>query len=298
MIMQEMPLVSIIIPTYNDGLVVCQAIDCSLNQTYKNREVIVVDDGSTDATEQLLKERYQDKIVYVRQENRGPGAARNRGVRNASGKYVQFLDADDLIDRDKIRMQIDLLKGVPGRALSYCDYVYCDMDDITVIHKDRYLSPVLQKEKPYYDIMMKWETELSIPMHCFLFDVALFKENGIAFDERLPSNEDWDCWMDIFALQPHVVYIDKVLAYYRIRRGSRCSNRLKMRKGYLWAIDKQIRKNREQRDLVGKLSIRRKQIKYRYRDVSPLMRLLGLFPPIVKQLYLEKVRWGIQRLFD
>ncbi|HTG01791.1 MAG TPA: glycosyltransferase, partial [Nitrospirota bacterium] len=68
MIMQEMPLVSIIIPTYNDGLVVCQAIDCSLNQTYKNREVIVVDDGSTDATEQLLKERYQDKIVYVRQE--------------------------------------------------------------------------------------------------------------------------------------------------------------------------------------------------------------------------------------
>jgi len=294
--MQESPLVSIIIPTYNDGPVVCQAIDCSLNQTYENREVIVVDDGSTDDTADMLKRVYHDRITYVRQENKGAGGARNAGIRKASGKFVQFLDADDLLDLDKIRIQVEQLQVLPDKALSYCDYVRCDVEDITVTYKRT--SPVLQKENPHEDIMMKWESELSIPMHCFLFNAALFKEYGMAFDESLPSNEDWDCWMDIFALSPRVVYADRVLAYYRLRKGSRCSNRLKMRKGYLTAIDKQIQKNRSRGDIVEKLKVRRNQIKFLYRDVSPLMRAMAIFPPVVKKAYLENVRWGIQRLFD
>lgn len=293
--MQDSPLVSIIIPTYNDGPVVCQAIDCSLNQTYENREIIVVDDGSTDDTEQMLKRKYKGRITYLRQENKGPGSARNTGISNASGKYLQFLDADDLLASDKISIQVRQLQDIPYKALSYCDYVVCDLDDITVTYER--ISPILQNEKPFDDIILKWEMELSIPIHCFIFDAALFKECGIAFDESLSANEDWECWMNVFALDPKVVFIDMVLAYYRARRDSRGRNKINMRQSYLTAINKQIQKNRLNKEVVRKLNIRKKQIKHRYWDVSPLIRIMERCHPAVKKLYTEIVPWRIQRIF-
>lgn len=296
--MDVSPLVSIVIPTFNDGPVLSQAIDCSLNQTYKNIEIIIVDDGSSDNTEQILREKYSGRVIYVRQENKGPGSARNTGVRYSSGKYVQFLDADDLLDPDKIRIQVELLRDIPETALSYSDYVYCDMNDSTVTYGHRYICPRLQEENPFDDILMKWETGLSIPMHSFLFDTAIFKDHAISFDEKLLTNEDWDCWMDVFALKPEVVYVDKVLAFYRIRSGSRCSNRLKMRKGYLKAIHKQIVKNRLNDSVVEKLTIRKKQIKHLYRDVSLLARVMNKCPRIIRKLYREFVPWRLQKLLD
>lgn len=264
---QNSPLVSIIIPTYNNSSMVCQAIDCALNQTYENREIIVIDDGSTDHTGEMLEEYYKGRIIYIRQDNKGPGSARNKGISYASGKYLQFLDADDLLDPDKIRIQVSSLQGIRDKALSYCDYARCDVDDMTVTYKRT--SPVLQNENPFDDILTKWETEISIPSHCFIFDRAFFKECGIAFDETLRANEDWECWMNVFALNPRVVYIDKVLAYYRVRKNSRCSNRLDMRKSYLMAIDKQIQKHHLDKEIVRKLTLRRKQVQKSFRDVAP-----------------------------
>lgn len=265
---QNFPLVSIIIPTYNNSSVVCQAIECALNQTYENREIIVIDDGSTDHTGEMLEEHYKGRIIYIRQDNKGTGSARNKGISYASGKYLQFLDADDLLDPDKIRIQVSSLKGIRDKALSYCDYARCDVDDITVTY--RRTSPVLQNENPFDDILTKWETEISIPSHCFIFDAAFFKECGIAFDETLRANEDWECWMNVFAFNPRVVYIDKVLAYYRVRKNSRCSNRLDMRKSYLMAIDKQIQKHHLNKEIVRKLALRRKQVQKSFRDVAPV----------------------------
>jgi glycosyltransferase involved in cell wall biosynthesis len=293
--MIEIPLVSVIIPTYNNVSVVCQAIDCALQQSYQNLEVIVVDDGSTDFTEQLLKEKYENSIVYVHQENKGTGGARNTGVRYASGKFIQFLDADDLLDLDKINIQIRRLQNVTGKSLSYCDYVCCDIDDMTVMYEG--LSPVLQSEKPFEDIMLKWETELSIPVHCFIFDAALFKEYGLIFNESLPSNEDWDCWMDIFALDPTVIFIDKVLAYYRVRSDSRCRDRVKMREGYISAINNQIKKNRSNKEVFEKLKTRKRQIKLRYRDVGLSMRIMERYHTFIKKVYSQYVPSRIQHLF-
>lgn len=291
--MQESPLVSIIIPTYNNAPVVCQAIDCSLNQTYRNLEIIVVDDGSTDGTEQLLKSKYKDKITYVRQVNKGTGGARNTGITIASGKYLQFLDADDLLDLDKISIQISQLQNISGKALSYCDYVCRDMEDETVIYD--HISPVLQDKKPFDDIMLKWETDLCIPVHCFIFDSGLFKEHGITFNESLSANEDWDCWMNVFALEPKVLFVDRVLAIYRVRRDSRCRDRTKMRKSYLTAIKKQIKKNSSNKEVVEKLNIRKKQIEYVYRDVSPLTNAIERCPTVIKKGYREIVPWRIRQ---
>ncbi len=294
--MQTAPLVSIIIPTYNNSPVVCQAIDCALSQTYENKEIIVIDDGSTDDTAQLLKTKYGNRIIYRQQENRGTGGARNTGIGQASGKYLQFLDADDLLAVDKISIQMAQLQNCAERSLSYCQYVYRDMDNRPVAFKA--VSPLLSDQNPFDDIMMKWETELCIPIHCFLFDAALFKVSGILFDESLTANEDWECWMDLFALKPKVFYVDSVLAYYRVRSGSRCSDRVKMRNSYLEAIEKQINKNRSEKEIIQKLEKRKKQIKCHYRDVSRIVRALDTVHPAVKNFYVETMPWRLQRLFD
>lgn len=294
--MDQAPLVSIIIPTYNNKDVVCDAVDCSLKQTYERLEVIVVDDGSADGTGTLLKEKYGRSINYIRQENRGLSAARNTGIRNASGKYYQFLDADDLIDQTKISVQVELLQGIPGLAVAYCDYVRSAIDDEKVTFRRK--TPLLDRQKPFDDLIMKWETEVSIPPHCFLFDAAFFNKHGISFDESLPTHEDWDCWMSVFACKPHVVFIDRPLADYRVRSDSMCSNREKMRKGYLMAIDRQINKNRADGGAVARLKIRRKEIRHLYQDVSPVMRIMDRCHPFIKNIYMETIPWRIRLLLD
>ena len=294
--MKKQPLVSIIIPTYNDGNCVGDAIDCSLSQTYENIEVIVVDDGSTDGTERLLHDRYENRIKYIRQENKGLSSARNTGIKSANGDYFQFLDADDVIDDSKISEQMDKLTMTSGLALAYCDYIRSDMNDRLIEYKR--MNPVLQNDKPIEDLAMKWETEVSIPPHCFLFRSTIFTEGGIRFDEKLPTHEDWDCWMNVFAMNPEVVYVDKALANYRVRSNSMCSNNLKMRNGYLQAIDKQIRKHEANSELVSMLKKRRKQIKYLYREAGLLMRLFNKCHPVLKNCYIKIVPWRIQRIFD
>jgi len=296
--MKSEAMVSIIIPTYNNWPVVCQAVDCALGQTWPAVEVIVVDDGSVDGSSEQLAAAYGDRIILVRQENRGAGGARNTGIRHASGEYLQFLDADDLISADKIALQMRQLHQVARPAVSYCDYVCCDMENRPLATGRKRKRLVLDERSPFEDIMMQWETELSIPIHCFLFDAALFRGGEIAFDESLSANEDWDCWMNLFAQRPETVFVDKVLASYRMRSGSRASDRLSMRNSYLAAIDRQVVRNSTLPAVVAKLLQRKKQIKCFYRDTSPIMRALDRLHPLVKRLYVEKVPWRLQRLFD
>ncbi len=111
-----MPRVSVIIPAYNYARFLPQAIDSALAQTYADREIIVVDDGSTDETPDVAR-RYDGRIRYHRQANRGLSGARNTGARLAQGQLLAFLDADDLWDAQKLARQTDILQHEPAVGL-------------------------------------------------------------------------------------------------------------------------------------------------------------------------------------
>jgi glycosyltransferase involved in cell wall biosynthesis len=113
--------VSIILPTYNRAQLICEAIDSILNQTYQDFQIIVVDDGSTDNTAEVLKS-YIPKIRYIQQENKGPGDARNRGIEDAKGKYIAFLDSDDIWMDFKLEIQVDILERLTDVGFLFSDF--------------------------------------------------------------------------------------------------------------------------------------------------------------------------------
>ena len=123
------PLVSVIVPTYNGAPFIAETIDSILAQTHRSREIIVVDDGSTDETATRLG-RYGSAIRYIWQENRGPGAARNRGLQEARGDYVAFLDHDDLWTPDTLEVQLDVAARHPASGMIVCDGVMFEGEQI------------------------------------------------------------------------------------------------------------------------------------------------------------------------
>ena len=110
------PLVSCIVPAFNGERFLAEAIESILAQSYSNVPIIVVDDGSTDATPQVAA-RFEDRITYVRQENAGPATARNRGLKEVEGEFIAFLDADDLWEENKLERQLARFRERP--ELSY-----------------------------------------------------------------------------------------------------------------------------------------------------------------------------------
>src|SRR5262249_32741505 len=120
------PLVSIIVPAYNYGSLISQTLDSLLNQSYKNWECWVVDDGSTDNTSEVV-EGYcnsDPRFKYLSQTNRGPGVARNDGIKRSRGSYIQFLDADDLLEERKIEHHVVFLEENPEVDLVYSGVRY------------------------------------------------------------------------------------------------------------------------------------------------------------------------------
>jgi glycosyltransferase involved in cell wall biosynthesis len=117
-------LISIIIPAYNAEKYIKEAIDSIVNQTYKNLEIIVINDGSTDKTEETIKPCLSDsRIVYLKQENGGISKARNFGVKNSHGELVAFMDADDISALDRIEKQISFLEENPDYDIAYSGFL-------------------------------------------------------------------------------------------------------------------------------------------------------------------------------
>ena len=187
-----MPKVSVIIPTYNRARIVGEAIDSVLFQRYDDSELIVVDDGSTDGTEELVAS-YLPRLTYLYQEHQGVSAARNRGIASARGEYLSFLDSDDLWLRDKLSSQIHFMESHPECLICYTDEIW--------IRKGVRVNP-MKKHRKYSGMIFEQCLPLCIVSpSSVLIARTLLDEVGI-FDETLEVCEDYDLWLRIAARYP------------------------------------------------------------------------------------------------
>jgi glycosyltransferase involved in cell wall biosynthesis len=280
-------LVSVIIPSYNHARFLAEAVESVRAQTYPHWECLIIDDGSTDKTADIAN-RFVERdarIRYLSQSNRGVSAARNRGLDEAHGALVQFLDADDVILPEKLELQLSRRSAADELSVFSCGYRY-SMSESVMIDDRRchYLRKQLQAGGPVKDLAANWETGLSIPCHCFLFDARFFTEHGIRFDERLPNHEDWDCWMNIFSRAPRYQHLDEPLAVYRVSETSMSRNRKAMRRGFLRAVKKQLRLQKSP-DIRSALQKKREQIKVLYYDCTWSLRVRAK----LKRFHLRKL---------
>jgi glycosyltransferase involved in cell wall biosynthesis len=199
------PLVSIIIPTYNRAWIVRDAIDSVLGQTYADFELIVVDDGSTDRTPEILNS-YGDRLRVIRQANQGVSAARNRGIGASSGPLIALLDSDDIWLPEKLTVQVDFFKKHPSALI-------CQTEEIWIRNGLR-VNPGKRHRKPSGVIFERSLDLCLVSPSAVMVRRALLEVVGL-FDENLPACEDYDLWLRVGCRFP-VHLIDKPLT---IKRG-------------------------------------------------------------------------------
>lgn len=206
-------LVTIIIPTFNRANLLQEALNSVFAQTYKNFEIIVVDDGSTDNTKEVLAPLVESRAIrYIFQKNQGRSAARNRGIREAVGVFLAFLDSDDLFEPDKLQKQVEFLSRNPGLGLVHGGYTKFDE------HNDNlgYRNPEWFSGWIYPDLLLQWLTLIAIPT--VMVPKTVIEEVG-GFDERLYIGEDLDLWRRIARRYPFG-FINQSLARIRVHAGN------------------------------------------------------------------------------
>jgi glycosyltransferase involved in cell wall biosynthesis len=192
------PLVSAVIPVYNRREKIRHAIESVAAQTYKNIEIIVVDDGSTDGTRDVLDE-YGDRIRCVRKENGGVSSARNRGAREAKGEFIAFLDSDDRWVPEKIEKQLAHLARFPGFSIIVCDCVFVREDGEVVGQTNRRKFITRDGE-----CLMDALSYPSLAPSSLLLKKDVFFDAG-GFDEDLRTAEDQDLMLKLAEKNPFVL---------------------------------------------------------------------------------------------
>jgi len=204
-----MPLVSIITPTYNREEYLVFAIESVLSQSFKDFEMLIIDDGSTDNTKDLVKRyRYDQRIHYFYQQNKGQSVARNTGLKQARGEYICFLDSDDLFKPDKLTRQIAFLKSNPEISITHSDEELIDeKGHVFSMYNMKRHSGILY-EKLLIDNFVSIGTVM-VRRECF-------DELGM-FDESIKVADDYELWLR-FATKYKFHYEAEYLAQYRMMK--------------------------------------------------------------------------------
>lgn len=218
--------VSIIIPVYNTERYLKQCIDSAIEQTFENYEIIAVDDESPDKSRQVLQEyerRYPDKFRMISQRNKGLGGARNTGIREAAGEYVLFLDSDDWIHKDTLRLTYQIADK------KKCDIV---IFDINCVDEETNSETILCGYYGYGNILSLAKAPrllFETPSACNkLYKRKLFIDTGIAFPERV-WYEDLRTTIKVYVNACGIVYLNKSLYFYRQRGNSIMHTKQSMR---------------------------------------------------------------------
>lgn len=218
-----MPRVSVVIPTFNCERFIGRTVDSALRQTYRDFEIIVVDDGSTDGTQSVLAQ-YGEAIHYIKQANQGASAARNEALSNATGEFIAYLDADDLWESEKLACQVEYLDSNPSCGFVHTEVAVIDEQD-SLLHarfneetgrkvpQGRCLNDILQRSH--------------IQTLTVLERRSAYERAG-NFDLRLPVAQDYLHWIQVVLQGYEIGYLPEPLGQYRWRAGSLMSSQRRL----------------------------------------------------------------------
>jgi glycosyltransferase involved in cell wall biosynthesis len=218
---QEKPLVSVILPTYNRAKYLKLALESVLRQDFKDFELLVINDGSTDNTEEVVNSFSDERIVYVRQENQGEYPATNNGLRLARGKYLTWIHSDDLWPKDSLKIRVEGLDKNKN-----VDFVHGDIENIDEKGDIIKFLPAVNFDAKeafleYYKPLEKRVQEFLVHHTTVMFRREFLLKSGY-WDETLPFAGDYD-WMFRALLNGRMKKMKGVLYYYRLHPESRCA---------------------------------------------------------------------------
>ncbi len=201
------PKVSVIVPIYNSERFVAQAIESVLAQTYKNFEIVVVNDGSTDRSYEKIKP-YLPLIKYIPQENKGVSSARNTGIKNSEGELIAFLDSDDIWLPEKLELQVKYLNDNPHVGLVHSNISYIDENGESYPPNPDFVT----------DVSGMCFKEL-FEGNCIATSTVLVRQACLdkvgLFAEGIPYAEDYELWMKLSIYYP-IRHINEYLIKYRV----------------------------------------------------------------------------------
>jgi len=200
--MRRMVKVSVIIPVFNGEKYIREAIDSVLNQTFKDFEVIVIDDGSKDNTLSIIKE-YKSKIRWKSQENRGQASATNEGIKMAEGEYIAYLDADDVCMPERLEVEAEYLDDHLDVGLVYSSY--CQMNSVGEVER-------VVKALPHNNFLLLQKDYIA--RSSVVHRKNCLDEVGL-FDESITGDDDWDMWIRI-SEKFGIGYVERPLVKYRV----------------------------------------------------------------------------------
>lgn len=268
--------VSIIIPTYNNAHLLPETLESIFNQDYGDYELIIVDDGSTDNTKEILK-KYGNKIIYLFQENSGAcSKPRNEGIKIATGEYISIFDSDDIMKPEKIRLQAKFLDHNPDVGFVFTDF--CDFRDDTIfknhISTCTIFNSLKRKRVGEFEYIINkidaYETLLSenfIGASSMMFRKNLLQQIG-SFDESLDSSEDIDFTLRV-SRKHDFGFVDTICHLRRLHLGNMTTKVEKMITRSLRVFNDQldVPKSREsQHRLIDKITGLHRSLAYHYRE--------------------------------
>jgi glycosyltransferase involved in cell wall biosynthesis len=234
----DAPAVSVVIPAYNVAPFIRETIDSILAQSFKDYEIILVNDGSPDTTElERALEPYLGRVRYLKQENSGAAAARNAGLRVARGTYIAFLDADDYWMENYLEEQIAFI-----RQADHYDLVYADalLFGDSALHGRTYMEIAPSHGEVTFEKLVRDEcnviTSGVVARRQVLLDVGLF-------DEELRRAQDYDLWLRLAKAGARLGYQRKVLLRYRIHSDSLSGDAIRQIERHLTVLSKTARRN-------------------------------------------------------
>jgi len=265
--------VSAIIPTYNCAHLLPQAIESAIHQSHRLGEIIVVDDGSTDNTEECVRP-FLSQIRYVKQENRGLAGARNRGIRESTTEFVAFLDADDVWLFEKTEKQLSAFGSLPDVALTFTDALVLSPSGKTM---PTFMFGKGAREGYVFDVLLR--SSFILPS-TVMIRRSCFEDVGL-FDEGLTCVEDLDLWLRI-SRKYQVKMVAEPLAVWRRQEDSLTSKITNMAYGSIQVYRKWLSKScdlssEERRIVKRQISKCYFDIGFTLREQSQMLALRNLF---------------------